>query len=424
MIVKNMKMLVICLLTVFLILPASAALAAEKPIIVGAPLSTAFLYGWGPERAFTLAIEEINAAGGVNVGGTKRPVKLEVIDTRDLEPGVPVSEALLAVEKLILDKKADFIVGGPVRSEAALAAMPLLSKYKKVSILTTGVLTPKYHAMVAENYDKYKYCFRIHGEAKNLVGEMFANFTELKEQHGFNNLFIIAQDVSHARGAAKVMNAVATKQGWNVTGVEIYPTGATDFSMGLLKAKNSNSEIINIWMDMPESAILLKQWYEMKIPALPFGSTLAAAEQPGFWKATDGKGEYTLCNVVNAGNAPSDATPWTMKFYNAYEKRWGVAPEGLGGSSSYMAIYVLRDAIERAGSLDSDKIVAELEKTDVMGVYGRLKLDPKSHQVIPAKDPETGAVGSILQWQDGKRVVVYPKSIAKGSIQLPPWMKK
>ena len=421
---KNIKMLMILLLGIFLILPGSTALAAEQPIVIGAPLSTAFLYGWGPERAFTLAIEEINATGGVNVGGTKRPFKLEVIDTRDLEPGVPVSEALLAVEKLILDKKADFIVGGPVRSEAALAAMPLLSKYKKVSILSTGVLTPKYHAMVAENYDKYKYCFRIHGEAKNLVGEMFANFTELREKHGFNNLFIIAQDVSHARGAAEVMNAVATKQGWNVTGVEIYPTGATDFSMGLLKAKNSNSEIINIWMDMPESAILLKQWYEMKIPALPFGSTLAAAEQPGFWKATDGKGEYTLCNVVNAGNAPSDATPWTMKFYNAYEKRWDVAPEGLGGSSSYMAIYVLRDAIERAGSLDSDKIVAELEKTDVMGVYGRLKFDPKSHQVIPAKDPETGAVGSILQWQDGKRVVVYPKSIAKGSIQLPPWMKK
>ncbi|MBW2486709.1 MAG: ABC transporter substrate-binding protein [Deltaproteobacteria bacterium] len=424
MIEKKMKLFMIFFLGIFLVLPGNTALAAEQPIVVGAPLSTAFLYGWGPERAFTLAIEEINADGGVNVGGKKRPFKLEVIDTRDLEPGVPVSEALLAVEKLILDKKADFIVGGPVRSEAALAAMPLLSKYKKVSILTTGVLTPKYHAMVAENYDKYKYCFRIHGEAKNLVGEMFANFTELKEKYGFNNLFIIAQDVSHARGAAEVMNSVATKKGWNVTGVEIYPTGATDFSMGLLKAKNSKSEIINIWMDMPESAILLKQWYEMKIPALPFGSTLAAAEQPGFWEATDGKGEFTLCNVVNAGNAPSDATPWTMKFYNAYEKRWGVAPEGLGGSSSYMAIYVLRDAIERAGSLDSDKIVAELEKTDVMGVYGRLKFDPKSHQVIPANDPETGAVGSILQWQDGKRVVVYPKSIAKGSIELPPWMKK
>jgi branched-chain amino acid transport system substrate-binding protein len=411
------------LVAVLLILPGTAALA-EKPIIIGSPLSTSYLYGWDAERAIKLAISEINGAGGVNVGGTKRPFEVEVIDTRDLEPGVPVSEALLAVEKLILDKNADFIIGGPVRSEAALAAMPLLSKYKKVSILTTGVLTPKYHAVVAKNYDKYKYCFRIHGEAKNLVGEMFANFSDLKEKYGFNNLFIIAQDVSHARGAAKVMKAVAGKKGWNVTGVEIYPTGATDFSMGLLKAKKTKTEIINIWMDMPESAILLKQWYEMKIPALPFGSTLAAAEQPGFWKATDGKGEYTLCNVVNAGNAPSEATPWTMKFYKAYTDMWGVEPEGLGTSSSYMAVYVLRDAIERAGSLDSDKVVAELEKTDVMGVYGRLRFDPKSHQVIPATDPAKGAVGSILQWQDGKRIVVYPKSIATGSIKLPPWMNK
>ena len=420
---NRLKCLFVLLMTISLALSAGIVRAAQ-PIVIGCPLATAFLYGWDAERGVTLAVEEINAAGGVNVAGEKRPFKIEVIDTRDLEPGVPVSEALLAVEKLILDKKADFIIGGPVRSEAALAAMPLLSKYKKVSILTTGVLTPKYNALVAEQYDKFKYCFRIHGEAKNLVGEIFANFTELKEKYGFNNLFIIAQDVSHARGAANIIKAIAEKKGWNVTGLEIYPTGATDFSMGLLKAKESKTEIINIWMDMPESAILLKQWYDMKIPALPFGSTLAAAEQPGFWKATDGKGEYTLCNVVNAGNAPSNATPWTMKFYDAYTKRWGIEPEGLGTSSSYMAVYVLKDAIERAGSLDSDKVVTALEKTDIMGVYGRLRFDPKGHQVIPATDPKEGAVGSILQWQDGKRVVVYPKSIATGEILLPPWMQK
>jgi branched-chain amino acid transport system substrate-binding protein len=162
----------------------------------------------------------------------------------------------------------------------------------------------------------------------------------------------------------------------------------------------------------------------MKLPALPFGSTLAAAEQPGFWEATAGKGEYTLCNVVNAGNAPSDATPWTMKFYNAYTKRWKVEPEGLGSSSSYMAVYVLKDAIERAGSLDSDKVVSALEQTDMMGVYGRTRFNPKTHQVIPATDPKEGAVGTVLQWQAGKRIVVYPKSIATGEIKLPPWMGK
>lgn len=111
-----------------------------------------------------------------------------------------------------------------------------------------------------------------------------------------------------------------------------------------------------------------------------------------------------------------------MKFYNAYTEKWGVEPEGLGASSSYMAVYALKDAIERAGTIDADKVVTALEQIDLMGVYGRLRFDPKTHQVIPSNDPKEGAVGSILQWQDGKRVVVYPKSIAMGEILLPPWM--
>jgi branched-chain amino acid transport system substrate-binding protein len=397
----------------------------EKPIVIGCPLSTAFVYGWDAERGITLAVEEINAAGGVKVGKKSRPFKIEVIDTRDLEPGVPVSEALLVVEKLILEKKADFIMGGPVRSEAALAAMDLLSKYKKVSILTTGVLTPAYHARVAKEYDKFKYCFRVTGEAKwMVVGEMIPALVGIGEKFDLNRLFIMIQDVAHARGGGGLIAKFMAEKGWTVLGEpEIYPTGTTDFSMGLLKAKKEKAQVIVIWMDMPETSILLKQWYDMKIPALPFGSIIAAAEQPGFWKATEGKGEYCLANVVNAGNAPSKATPWTMKFYNAYTKRWGIEPEGYGTSSSYMGPYVLKDAIERAGSLKSEEVVAALEKTDLMGVYGRIRFDPKSHQVIPSVDPAEGAVGTIFQWIAGERVVVFPPKIAMGEIKLPPWMK-
>jgi branched-chain amino acid transport system substrate-binding protein len=422
---RHMSVLVVVLAAFLVIFPGNRAIA-EKPIVIGAPLSTAFLYGWDAERAMTMAIEEINAAGGVNVGGTKRPFKVEVIDTRDLEPGVPVSEALLVVEKLILEKNADFIMGGPVRSEAALAAMDLLSKYKKVSILTTGVLTPKYHARVEKEYDKFKYCFRITGEAKWMVGgEIIPCLLNIGKKYSLDRLFIMIQDVAHARAGGGIIAKVMAKKGWNVIGKpEIYPTGTTDFSMGLLKARREKAQVILIWMDMPETSILLKQWYDMKIPALPFGSIIAAAEQPGFWKATEGKGEYCLANVVNAGNAPSNASDWTMKFVKAYEKKWGLEPEGYGTSTSYMAPYVLKDAIERAGSLDSEAVVAALEKTDMMGVYGRIRFNAKSHQVIPSIDPKEGAVGTIFQWQAGKRVVVFPDSISMGEIQLPPWMKK
>ena len=147
--------------------------------------------------------------------------------------------------------------------------------------------------------------------------------------------------------------------------------------MGLLKAKKENAQVILIWMDMPETSILLKQWYDMKVPAIPYGTIIAAAEEPNFWKATEGKGEYCLASVVNAGNSPSKATPWTMKFVEAYQKKWNVEPEGYGTSSSYMAVYTLKDAIERAGTVNSDAVVAALEKTDLMGVYGRIKLIPR-----------------------------------------------
>lgn len=414
----------VIMITIVFLTPCPRVNAAE-PIVLGCPLSLNYHYGWDAERGIKLAVEEINAAGGVNVGGVKRPFKVEVIETRDLEPGVPVSEALLAVEKLILEKKADFIMGGPVRSEAGMAAQDLIAKYKKVSILTTGVLTPAYHARVAKNYDKLKYLFRLTGEAKwMVVGEIVPALVWIGEQYNLNRIFIMIQDVAHARAGGGIIAKLMAKKGWTVIGQpEVYPTGAGDFSMGLLQAMKQKAQVIMIWMDMPESSILLRQWYAMKVPALPFGSIIAAAEQPGFWKATEGKGEYCLANVVNAGNAPSNATPWTMKFCRAYTKRWGIEPEGYGTSSSYMGPYVLKDAIERAGTIDSDAVVTALEKTDMMGVYGRIRFDPKSHQVIPSNDPKEGAVGTIFQWQAGKRVVVYPQSIAMGKIKLPPWMK-
>jgi branched-chain amino acid transport system substrate-binding protein len=202
-------------------------------------------------------------------------------------------------------------VGGPVRSEAALAAMPLLAKHKKVSILTTGSLTPTYHKTVAKNPEKYKRLFRISGEAVWMVtGELIPCMEAIGKQYNLNRLFIMIQDVAHARAGGKIIASIMAKKGWKVLGDPVvYPTGATDFSIGLLKAKEEKAQIIMIWMDMPETAILLKQWYDLKVPAVPFGSIIAAAEQPGFWKATDGKGEFCLANVVNGGQRPLRGHP-------------------------------------------------------------------------------------------------------------------
>jgi len=402
--------------------PVTSGFAQPKaqPIVIGAPLSTQYLYGWDAQRAMLMAVEEINARGGVQVGNTRRPFRLEVLDTRDLEPGVPLSEALLVVEKLILEKKADVLVGGPVRSEAALAAMDLIAKHKKVSILTTGSLTPAYHRRIAENYGKYKYLFRISSEAGQLAKEAIDLFENIKQEHGFDQIFIMVQDVAHARAIADIVGKALGSKGWKVLGTEVYPTGALDYSTGLLKARDEKAQVLFVWMDHPEIAVLVKQWKELKVPALPIAGISSAVEQPGGWAHTDGAVAYWVASPANAGNAPSNATPLTMKFYEAYKKRWLVEPEGYGTSSSYTAIHVLADAIRRAGSLDSDRLVAALEKTDFVGVYGKIAFDPKSHQVIPSYNPKEGAVGTWFQWQDGKRVVIWPSTIATGKIRIPP----
>jgi len=405
---------------VFFFFSAGFAQQKSQPIVIGAPLSTQYLYGWDAQRAMLLAVEEINAKGGVQAGNTRRPLRLEVLDTRDLEPGVPLSEALLVVEKLILEKKADFLMGGPVRSEAALAAMDLIAKHKKISILTTGALTPAYHRRIAENYNKYKYLFRITSDAGQLSREAVDLFESLRQEHGFDQIFIMVQDVAHARAIGDLVGKNLAAKGWKVLGTEVYPTGALDYSTGLLKARDQKAQILFVWMDHPEIAILVKQWKDLKIPALPIAGISSAVEQPGGWASTDGAVAYWIASPANAGNAPSKATPLTMRFYEAYTKRWLVEPEGYGTSSSYTGIHVLVDAIRRAGSVDAERVVAALEKTDMTGVYGKISFDPKSHQVIPSDDPKKGAVGTWFQWQDGKRVVVWPRTIAVGKTRMPP----
>jgi branched-chain amino acid transport system substrate-binding protein len=424
--IKKWGFLALAVTITMLLLAACAGQAqpeTSEPIILGAPLATGFVYGWDAERGLSLAIEEINAEGGVDVGGTMRPFQLEVIDTRDLEAGVPTSDALLAVEKLILERNADFIVGGPVRSEAALAAMDLMTKHNKVHVLTTGALTPAINDKIAEEYDKYKYTFRITGDARSIVGDIIAVLEDIRAEHGLDQGYIMIQDVAHARAGGDILNNLLTERGWTIHGLDVYPTGTADFSTSLLNAKDAGAQVLILWMDMPESSVLLKQWYDLQVPALPFGSILAAAEQPDFWDATEGKGEFTVANLVNAGNAWTEMNEWAMRFYQAYEEAYGVPPEAYGTSSSYMAPYLLKDAIERAGSIETEAVITALEETDLMGVYGRITFDPANHLVVHSLDPEEGAVGTMVQWQDGDRVTIFPPAAAVGELQLPPWME-
>jgi branched-chain amino acid transport system substrate-binding protein len=402
---------------------SSPAIGAD-PIVVGIPTSLTHLDARDSVKAVEMAVEEINAKGGVKVGKTKRPIKIEKIDLRDSSPGIPVSEALLGLEKIITEKKPHALLIGPFRSEALLAGMDIIAKYK-VPLLGTIAMTPKSEVRIKENPNKYKYIFRVALNAQYLVRYLVETLGYLKNEFGFSKLFVMHQDVLWARATASRTSEVASKNlGIEIVGTEAYPTGSSDFSSGLMKAKVKGAHVIMPVFDMAQSGILLKQWKSMKIPALVSGF-ISPMAGPGAWKTFDGKiGDLLNVNFeLGSAIAPKKYAP-AKEFYEKYEKKYGKPVEGgHGPGPSYDSVYILAEAIERAGSTDPDKLVAELEKTDRQGVIGRIKFD-EGHQVVFGADPTKTACAAVTQWtNDGKRVIVFPVPLAEGKIKLPSWMK-
>jgi branched-chain amino acid transport system substrate-binding protein len=423
-----MKQRFFLLSTVFVIafawLIAGPAAYAAEPIVIGVPTSLGFLEGKEAHKVVQMAVSEINAKGGVTVGGTKRMMKVVATDLRDAAPGVPVPEALLGLEKIILEQKPVAIVVGPFRSEALIAGMDLIAKYK-VPMLGTIAMSPGSEAKLKKDPEKYKYIFRTCLNAVHLVKYLAGNMALINKQFGFNKVYVMHQDVAWARATADfVKKMYFDKAGWEVLGMEAYPTGTSDFSSALMKARAQGAQVIMPVFDMPQSGILVKQWKAMKVPALMAGfiSPLAGSEA---WNTFDGKIGGALNSIFELGSAiDSPKVPSSVKFYSNYQKTYGKPLQaGHGPAPAYESVYILAEAIERAGSLDPDAIVAELQKTDRMGVMGRIKFD-EGHQVVYGMDPKETAVGLVFQWtEDGKRKIVFPEPIAEATIQLPPGLK-
>jgi branched-chain amino acid transport system substrate-binding protein len=131
-----------------------------------------------------------------------------------------------------------------------------------------------------------------------------------------------------------------------------------------------------------------------------------------------------------------EITEKTIPFYDKMVDKTKQNPTYIA-VDAYDAVYVIKDAIERAGSLDTDAVLAALEKTDYRGAMGRIKFFPKNHEWPHDLVWGPGYVTWVdTQWRDGNLVTVWPDGKArlgmkdleglryKGTVdyKLPPWM--
>ena len=116
-------------------------------------------------------------------------------------------------------------------------------------------------------------------------------------------------------------------------------------------------------------------------------------------------------------------TPKTLPFVKAFQAKYGNVPSYCG-YTAYDEVYYIVDAIKRANSTDSDKLVTALEQTNWEGTIGRIQFKgkdtPNPHALKIGADTISGL---LLQWQNGKQVNLWPKNLANGKLKFPSFIK-
>lgn len=378
------------------------AAQAADPIKIGIIGPMAFVQGENHWAGAEMAKDEINKAGGIKVGNEKRQVEIVKIDSNEIQS---VPDATNAMERALTQDKVDFVIGG-FRTEAVLAMQDVAMDYKKI-FLGVGAAHDKLGQRVEENYDRYKYWFRVTPvKSSDLGKELFAVLGtiagQIRSELGkpMPKVAIVAEKAVWVEAIVQAAQANLPKMQMEVVGLWQPSPVATDVTAELSAIRRAGADMIFTVLSGPVGIVMGRQMGELQLPAIPFGINVEA-QKDGFWQATDKKGNYvaTLDTYSEV-----EISPQTVPFVKAFKQRYGKAPTYT--AASYDAIQSLKTAIETAGTVEADKLVPVLEKTDLVGTAGRLVFD-KRHDPIFGPGYVTGLA---VQWQDGQKVAFWPNN--------------
>jgi len=397
---------------------------AKDAIRIGVVHNYTDLSGKSIKEGAILAKENINEEGGIFVKkyGEKLPVELFFANSAG-----KAQTASSAVEKLCAIDKVDFLVGGNV-TEVTLAQQEMAMDYKKI-FLSSGAAGVQLWQNVEKNYKRYKYYFKFECLDSLQLGVGMVGIGVETAKAIAKQLDIPLKDVKiaiiaeHAEWAEPVVKMA--KDTFKKNGIEIVYTArpsrtATDLTTELIEATRKGSKMIWACFSWEAGYALVKQIYDLNLALISTGYNSVAQDTAGFWKATSGKGIYATSWTFATPRIA--LTPKTIPFYDAHVKRWGHPPLTYRGNVQYNNMCILKAAIEKAGTLDAEKIIPALENIKYVGVMGINKVDPKTHNSVAGKGylPNIG-----IQWvEGGKQEVIYPDYLKSAEIVLPPALLK
>ena len=385
------------------------AWADDAPIKIGVIAEAQAVAGSSIPQAAQIAADEINAKGGVD----GRKIEIVAYDNHSSS-----AESVRAFQRAVNEDHVNAVIGSYL-SEAALALEPWSGRLKTLFI-TPGAGSDLITEAIAKDYEHNKYTFHGYLTSSELAAfacdaakDMLVDGLKMK------TAVMMSEDAAWTTPYDAGLVACLPKIGLKVLDNIRFSPDTNDFTPIFNKIEGQKPDVIITGISHVGVQPTV-QWKSQQVPIPMFG-TANQATNSTFWKDTNGATEGVIYEGVSGPGVA--VTEKTLPFVDAFTKKYGNTPSYCG-YTAYDDVYIIADAIKRAGSLDSDKLVDAMEKTDTVGTIGRIQFLPKGDPHVHGLKTGKGFItGLMLQWQDGKQVNMWPAALANGKLEFPSFVK-
>lgn len=383
---------------------SAAALVAPAGVVrLGAvvPLTGRFASGGAQVRAgYEMAVEDLNAQGGVRVGGQQLRVELVVVDDES-DPTKTVSRMEALAQQDIAVYLGGF--GSDLHAAAAAVAEKNRIPYCGVAFALWGI-----------HQRGFKYLFSPFPKSPDMAIETYRMFNGyLPPDQRPRKVAIFAERTDWGREIANLWSVRSTEFGYQVVFRGEYTVGTRDMSDLILRAKAAGAELVLGVPTPPDGITLVRQMKELDFN--PRAYLLVRAPDAPAWSQSLGKdGDFTL---LMPGWHYAVKFPGASELNGKHQQRFGRPADVLVGPA-YACVQVVADALRRAGSLDRERIRDAMASTHLRDtVVGPVRFRP---------DGTSPVTTVVVQWQGGRQELVWPRSFATRPLAYPatPWRSR
>ena len=349
------KMLVIFAVVFLATFFAGSLFAQDVKLSIPLPLTgTNAKFGEIEKRSYEIALEEINAKGGVK--GKKIVLAFE--DSQG-KPDVARSIA----EKLI-DVKKQPVIFGEYSSSCSKAIAAVAEERKTPYLVVTGATDD----ITQQNY---KYVFRLNPTNAYYASGLISFFKEVVKP---TSIAVLYESSDFGTSGAEDMVRQAEKFPMKVLAKEQYEKGAVDFKPILSKVKSEKPDVIYMVSYVMDASLLMRQIKELRIDAKLYAGGAAGFAIPEFIQSAGEAAEYVVTATLWS---PQVVYPGAKEFAEKYKRLYKDYPS-YHGAEAYSALYIIKDVLTRAKSWTPDGIRVAMKATNTVTAFGPIKFEDKA----------------------------------------------